>query len=208
MGFYGGLIGTILGAALAAPTGINLWTGLGALCVAAPFIQALGRLRCLVQGCCHGRPTGSVPGISYTHPRSRVCRLSDFGGAAIHATQLYSIAWNGLVACVLVRLVTLSAGASALCAAYFILSGMGRFVEEAYRGEPQTHVLFGLRLYQWAAVASIVAGAVISCHATPPLPSPHLSNIALGVSIACGLAAWFVCGVDFPESSKRFARLT
>ena len=38
--------------------------------------------------------------------------------------------------------------------------GLGRFVEEAYRGEVQTPFLFGLRLYQWMAILSIVLGAI------------------------------------------------
>jgi hypothetical protein len=32
---------------------------------------------------------------------------------------------------------------------YLILSGVLRFMEEAYRGEPQTRRLAGLPIYQW-----------------------------------------------------------
>ncbi|MCP4105598.1 MAG: hypothetical protein GY749_08685 [Desulfobacteraceae bacterium] len=31
------------------------WQLAGAFSVAGQFVQAIGRLRCLVQGCCHGR---------------------------------------------------------------------------------------------------------------------------------------------------------
>ena len=92
---------------------------------------------------------------------------------------------------------------------YLILSGMGRFVEEAYRGEPQTPTVRGLRLYQWIAIASVVCGAFITTVSAAPLtaqPVPHPSSIA--VASACGVLAWFVTGVDFPESNRRFARLT
>jgi hypothetical protein len=28
------------------------------------------------------------------------------------------------------------------------------------------------------------------------------------VALACGIGAWFLTGVDFPESNRKFARLT
>jgi hypothetical protein len=40
----------------------------------------------------------------------------------------------------------------------------------------------------------------------PPIDSLRLSAVLL--AIGCGVVAWFVTGVDFPESSRRFARLT
>jgi prolipoprotein diacylglyceryltransferase len=92
---------------------------------------------------------------------------------------------------------------------YLILSGIGRFVEEAYRGEPQTPILWGLRLYQWIAIVSVLLGAAITTLVrTPQTPAPilHLSSVL--VALVCGIAAWFVSGVDFPESSRRFARLS
>jgi hypothetical protein len=92
---------------------------------------------------------------------------------------------------------------------YLILSGAGRFVEEAYRGEPQTPTVCGLRLYQWLAIASVACGAVITTISDAPRtapPVPHPSSIVL--ASVCGLCAWFVTGVDFPDSIRRFARLT
>ena len=209
MGFYGGMLGCIAGALVAIVQGVNIWNAFAALCMAAPWVQAIGRLRCLVQGCCHGREVHTVPGIRYSHPRSRVCRLTQFGGEAIHATPVYSILWNGFVAAALIRLTFLHVAASTICAMYLILSGTGRFVEEAYRGEPQTKVIRGLRLYQWAAIGTVTLGAVVMTYrGSTPLAPPSLNVAMLPLAVACGLGAWFVCGVDFPESSRRFARLT
>lgn len=210
LGFYGGLLGSILGAVLSAVwTHTNPWLALAALSVAAPWIQGIGRLRCLVQGCCHGRPTSALLGIRYSHPRSRVFRIEDLRGVPVHATPLYSILWNVLVALAVGRLYLLQANAAMVGGVYLILSGLGRFVEEAYRGEPQTPVVAGLRLYQWIAVATVVAGAVVTTFTHAPIPSPpRFDSSSLAVAFACGLAAWFVAGVDFPESNRRFARLT
>ena len=92
---------------------------------------------------------------------------------------------------------------------YLILSGLGRFVEEAYRGEPQTPILWRLRLYQWAAIATVIAGALISSIGdTPVPPHPRFDYSSLLLAFLCAAGGWFVTGVDFPESNKRFARLT
>ncbi len=209
LGFYGGVLGSMAGAMVAFTLHLSFWTALAAMAVAGPWIQALGRLRCLVQGCCHGHPTQSVSGIRYFHPRSRVCRIAHFDGVSVHATPVYSILGNLLIGAVLFRLFQLHASAAFICGIYFILSGLGRFVEEAYRGEPQTRIVAGLRFYQWISIAFVIGGAALTClRGTSPLPllSLRLSSVAL--AIGCGLLTWFVAGVDFPESSRRFARLT
>ena len=54
-GFFGGLIGGTIGVFAAGALGGDAWRLAGAISVAGPFAQATGRLRCLVQGCCHGR---------------------------------------------------------------------------------------------------------------------------------------------------------
>ncbi|HEV2448074.1 MAG TPA: prolipoprotein diacylglyceryl transferase family protein [Candidatus Sulfopaludibacter sp.] len=208
LGFYGGLLGAIAGASVFALE-TSFWTVLAALALAAPWIQALGRLRCLVQGCCHGRAAESVPGIRYTHPRSRVCRLAHLAGIPVHATPVYSILWNVLVGAALLRLAQIGASSAFLCRVYLLLSGCGRFVEEAYRGEPQTRLVAGLRFYQWMAVACVVAGAAMTCVGnSPPLPAFSVRPASILLGLACGLLTWFVSGVDFPESNRRFARLT
>ncbi len=210
LGFYGGMIGAALGGIVSARmTNTNIWVVLSALVVAAPWIQGMGRLRCLVQGCCHGRPTDERVGIRYERPQSRVCRIAALRGVSIHPTPLYSLLWNVVVAVVVTRLYLLHTTAALVGGVYLILSGLGRFVEEAYRGEPQTPVFWGLRLYQWIAIISVIVGAsittVTNTPRTPP-PVPHAS--AMVVALVCGVLAWLVTGVDFPESNRRFARLS
>ncbi len=210
LGFYGGMIGTWTCGGLAAwLTRTPIWPVLAALVVAAPWIQGIGRLRCLVQGCCHGRPAPDHIGIRYTHPRSRVWRVLSLRGVSVHATPLYSLLWNVEVALVVTRIYLLHAPSAMVGGVYLILSGAGRFVEEAYRGEPQTPVFGGLRLYQWVAVTTLVLGALITTiRNSAPSPPPALHVSSIFVAVACGIGAWFLTGVDFPESNRRFARLT
>ena len=208
MGFYGGMIGAVAGAATGPLFGVSFWTVMTAIGVAAPWFQAIGRLRCLVQGCCHGRATESVTGIRHTHPRSRVVRIASLAGVPVHATPVYSILWNVLVGLVLLRLLAVQAPATMICGVYLLLSGVGRFAEEAYRGEPQTRVWCGLPIYQWLAALSFVAGAAITAASGPPAPavSPiRFSSVML--AIAGAALGWFAYGIDFPQTSRRFGRL-
>ena len=55
-GYYGSVYGCGVGLLLGWACGADVVMLLGAFAAAAPFIQAWGRLRCLVQGCCHGHP--------------------------------------------------------------------------------------------------------------------------------------------------------
>jgi protein-S-isoprenylcysteine O-methyltransferase Ste14 len=202
-GYYGGVFGVMLASAFCS----DPWLMMAAYSVGGPWIQAVGRLRCLVQGCCHGRPSDPSIGIRYLHARSRVCRLSGLRGVPIHPTPLYSILWNVPVALVVTRLWFVGSSLALIGGVYLILTGIGRFAEEAWRGEPQTPVFAGLRLYQWIAVATVVAGAAITsapCENAPQLAFTPAAALIAGVF---GILSALALGLDFPESNRRFARL-
>jgi prolipoprotein diacylglyceryltransferase len=208
-GFYGGLLGGTLGALAAPLFHTSIWLLLGVFSAAGSLVQASGRLRCLVQGCCHGRPAPEDVGIRYTHPNSRVCRLSHWKGLPLHPTPVYSILWNGAVTLLLFRLWSAHQSLHMITGLYFILSGMGRFVEESYRGEPQTAVRFGLRLYQWSAIASVLLGALISAFDNGEVaPAPCFQWNGVLPAAFFGLLVCCAMGLDFPNSTRRFSRLT
>jgi membrane-associated phospholipid phosphatase/protein-S-isoprenylcysteine O-methyltransferase Ste14 len=207
-GWYGGVLGALVGAWISAWLGADPWLLLAAFSVAAPWIQSAGRLRCLVQGCCHGREADARIGIRYTHPRSRVCRLAHLTGVPVHPTPLYSILWNVVVGILVARLWLVHAPLPMIVGVYSILAGLGRFVEESYRGEPQTPIRAGLRLYQWMAVASVVAGAILTTvRGAARAPDVAWNWESLVVAACFAVLACAALGVDFPESNRRFARL-
>lgn len=209
LGWYGGLIGGLLALGALALLGVPVMPLLGALAVALPWVQAVGRLRCLVQGCCHGGPAAPALGIRYFHSRSRVTQIAGLTGVPLHATPLYSILTNVVIGALLHRLWVAGASMGLAIGLYFILSAVARFVEEAYRGEPQTPVVAGLRLYQWLALASFAIGILFTVQQVTPPPAP-LSATDPGLlagALLVGLVGWFVTGVDFPGSNRRFSRL-
>jgi prolipoprotein diacylglyceryltransferase len=208
-GYYGGLVGILFGSMAVWALGLNAWVIIGVASVVMPWMQAAGRLRCLVNGCCHGgRVDNPLVGIRYFHPRSRVCNISGMKGELVHPTQLYSILWLFVVGIFLLTLWNNEISSSMIFGLYLILTGLGRFVEEAYRGEAQTPSINGLRLYQWTAVASVVAGIGMTViHAEPAVISPGFSWESVVVAAVSGFFLLFAMGVDFPYSNARFSRL-
>jgi len=134
--------------------------------------------------------------------------MTKWAGVPLHPTPIYSILCNAFVALAITRLWLLHAPLHLIAGLYFILTGLGRFVEEAWRGEPQTPIFAGLRLYQWAAVASVVAGVLMTAlGSSEAAPAAHFDWSALLPAAVFGLLVWCAMGVDFPESNRRFSRL-
>jgi protein-S-isoprenylcysteine O-methyltransferase Ste14 len=203
-GFYGGLLGVLISCLFFE----ERWTLLAAHCVAAPWMQAIGRLRCLVNGCCHGRPASPAVGIRVTHERSRIARLADLADVPIHPTQLYSILGNIVLGLLLARLWASGCPTALICGIYAIGNGLARFIEEAYRGEPQTPRVLGLPLYQWVATATVFIGALLSTFASPEPPSLSFTPIGSALALAFAFVAATALSVDLPESNRPLARLT
>jgi protein-S-isoprenylcysteine O-methyltransferase Ste14 len=207
-GYFGSVVGVALVCVAAAISGADGWLLFTAFGVGSAFTQAIGRLRCLTNGCCHGREADASIGIRYTHRRSRVVRLTTLGGIPLHATPVYSAIWMLVVGVVLLRLWALAVPLQFIAGVYFILTGLGRFVEEHYRGEPQTVIVAGLRLYQWVAIAFVVGGAALSTLGADPAPARQsIDPTIIPLVLAVGVIAYFAYGVDFPRSDRRFSRL-
>jgi len=208
-GYYGGLVGIFFGSAAVWAMGLNGWVIIGVASVVMPWVQAIGRLRCLVNGCCHGsRIDNPMIGIRYFHYRSRVCNISGLKGELLHPTQLYSILWLFFVGFILLTLWNNHLSSSFIFGIYLILTGLGRFVEEAYRGEAQTPNVKGLHLYQWTAIISVVIGIVMTViPVEPAVINPGFNWESFRAAAISGLFLFFAMGVDFPYSNVRFSRL-
>lgn len=208
-GYYGALVGIIFSSLAVRAAGYDVWVVIGAFSVVMPWVQGVGRLRCLVNGCCHGAPVESEKiGIRYFHPRSRVCGISNMKGQNLHPTQLYAIIWLFSIGFIQLAFWQWGLSFSFIFGMYLILTGLGRFVEEAYRGEVQTPVRYGLRLYQWTAIASVLAGMVFTViPVARPILAPAFGWNIVWAALVIGAFTFFAMGVDFPRSNVRFSRL-
>ncbi|MBI2070978.1 MAG: prolipoprotein diacylglyceryl transferase [Elusimicrobia bacterium] len=98
---------------------------------AMPASHALGRIGCLMAGCCWGYPTDFFLGATFTNP---ACSLpAELLGVRLHPTQLYEAAGLGLifVACRAMR----KKIPGKLLGFYFLLYGVLRFGLEFLRAD-------------------------------------------------------------------------
>lgn len=211
-GYWGGVVGAAAGViAVHLMFGEPLARIVLAGVLTAPVIQGIGRLRCLVQGCCHGIETSPELGIRVCQPQSRVVTISGLRGRAILPTQMYSIVFNlALGPLLLAFYLSGRVSSTFIIGMYFVLTGIERFAEDAYRGETQTRWAGPLRENQWIAVAALVAGMVtmvipseIPAIADQTIAPPLVLEMIIG-----GLLTAFAMSMDFPRSTVRFSRLS
>jgi protein-S-isoprenylcysteine O-methyltransferase Ste14 len=211
-GYWGAILGGIIGIILVyglSEVSLGQVALAGVLC--APFVQAIGRLRCLAQGCCHGVVTDKRFGIRVWQPQSRICLISGLKGQWILITQLYSIIFNLWLGPLLWALwLSESLPVSFIIGLYLILTGIERFAEDGYRGETQTKVLRGLLESQWVAIAGLLLGIGITMIPSSVAAFTHASIDfdLIFTAIIGGLFSAFALGMDFPKSTARFSRLS
>lgn len=115
-----------------------------------PLAQAIGRLGCLLAGCCRGAPTDLPWAVSYPHGWPRQA----------HPSPLYEAVVCMVVAALLWRLRRSDAlGSGCIFGLYLILAGLGRFLIEFVRLNRQVALSFTIP--QFAAALGMIAGVIL-----------------------------------------------
>lgn len=96
---------------------------------AVAFAQGCGRIGCFFAGCCYGRETDSVIGITYWQ--------SDFApnGVKLLPTQIFSSVGDFVIAFLLMAYAKRKPAKGRVAAGYCILYSIGRFVIEIFRND-------------------------------------------------------------------------
>lgn len=92
--------------------------------------QAIGRIGCLMAGCCYGKPTGSRWGVVFTDPHS----LAPLN-IPLHPTQLYSSALNFIIFFILLALRRKKAYHGQVFLWLLVLHSTARLFVERFRGD-------------------------------------------------------------------------
>jgi len=122
----GGLIGGYLGVEIAKKcVGITQSTG-DAFAVGVPLAQAVGRVGCLLNGCCYGTPFGGAWSM-------------DLMEVSRHPTQIYESILLILLAGYLWAIRLRPAPAGHLFRRYIVGYALIRFTLEFFRGDPSIH---------------------------------------------------------------------
>ena len=152
---YGAIMGGILGAWI-----YFRWRKVpfGPLAdVAAPGValgQIVGRIACVLNGCCHGNPTSLPWGFVYTHPDSEATL-----NVAVHPTHVYEMLLN-LVLFVIVFWVLRGRlkPAGSLMMAYLALYSIGTFGIRFLRGDTDPFFV-GLQEAQVVSLVIVLVSA-------------------------------------------------
>jgi phosphatidylglycerol:prolipoprotein diacylglycerol transferase len=153
--FYGGLIfAFIVGLALVRRYRLPVWATADMYAPGIALGHVIGRLGCLLAGCCYGRPSDVAWAITFTHPVAR-----DNAGTPLdtplHPTQLYDA---GAELAILVALLATERKGRPFAGRtfwlYILLYAISRFIVEFYRGDPRGEAL-GLSTSQLVSVALV-----------------------------------------------------
>ena len=160
--FYGGLL-------LAVPmcwwyirrNGLPLWTTCDLFAPGIAMAQGVGRMGCLLAGCCFGRPTEAPWGITFSSTLAAANSGTPLG-VPLHPSQIYeSIA-------VLLILGVLLAGERRWRAfpgrtfwTYVLLYAVARIVLELFRGDPRGMVFDALPTSQFVSALLVPASIVM-----------------------------------------------
>jgi len=165
--FYGGLIGGVAGMALVARwRGLSLLAVLDAFAVSTPLAHAIGRVGCVLAGCCWGRPTDLPWALRY--PASHASH-----GVPVHPVQLYEAAFNVALSVALARVHARRAFRGQALAIYLIVYAAFRAVNESFRGDAIRGVAFaGLSNAQATSLGLVIAGLGVVWLGRRSTPAP------------------------------------
>jgi len=153
--FYGGLIGALITAiVLVRRYQFRIWTTADLFAPGIALGHVIGRLGCLLAGCCYGRPTDVPWAITFTNPAAAT-NVGTPLGIPLHPTQLYDAGAELLI--LILLLVTERRGRTfegRTFWLYMLLYGISRFIVEIYRGDDRG-VFFGVSTSQFVSIVVV-----------------------------------------------------
>jgi phosphatidylglycerol:prolipoprotein diacylglycerol transferase len=161
--FYGGLIAALVAAVvLVRRYHLALGPLVDTLAPSVALAHFFGRLGCFGAGCCYGAHCEKPWSVIYSHPLAAEVSGTPLG-QPLHPTQLYEAAFNLLNYAFLAWLFGRRPRPGRVLASYLVVYGVGRFVLELWRGDPDRGFLLGgaLSTSQGIAIGMILVGGGI-----------------------------------------------
>ena len=151
--FYGGLIAAVVVALFYLRRHkLPLWTTTDVFAPGIALGHVVGRLGCLMAGCCFGKPTSVPWAVTFRDPAA-MANVGTPLGVPLHPTQLYEA---GAEALILVFLLAFERRGRPFPGrtfwSYMLLYGVSRFVIEFYRGDSRGMVFDVLSTSQFVSV--------------------------------------------------------
>jgi len=160
--FYGGLVAAVVVALLYLRRHrLPLWTTTDCFAPGIALGHVIGRMGCLLAGCCYGRPT-SVPWAITFHNPAAALNVGTPLNVPLHPTQLYEAGAELLILAVL--LATERRGrafAGRTFWIYLLLYGISRFIIEFFRGDNRGMVFGVLSTSQFVSIVLVPLSIVM-----------------------------------------------
>ncbi len=121
--------------------------------------MGIGRLGCLMSGCCFGKPTDWWWGITFTDPLAEAISGTPLG-VALHPTQILQSLDGFLLFAFLYWMFPRRKFAGQNVALFLLIQGTTRFVVEFLRGDPRGEGA-GLATSQWIGLGMVATGIVL-----------------------------------------------
>jgi phosphatidylglycerol---prolipoprotein diacylglyceryl transferase len=111
--------------------GINTYKMLDVMAITTCLVHIFGRLGCFLAGCCHGRPTSSMIGVTFTD----VACYADPLNTPLFPSQLMEAIYIFIIMMILLDLRKRRKFYGQLFLLYIMLYAIGRSILEIYRGD-------------------------------------------------------------------------
>lgn len=161
--FYGGLIGAIAAAVvLFRRYHLPFFAVVDVLSPSVALGHAIGRIGCFAAGCCYGSSCSMPWAVTFSHPLAHEISGTPLG-VPVHPSQLYEAAFNLANFAVLTILFRRRPRPGTVFASYLMIYGVGRFLLEALRGDPDRGFLLSglLSTSQAIALGMVLLGIAV-----------------------------------------------
>lgn len=154
--FYGGLIGGILGIFIYAKQfKIEFKPLLLTIVPTIPLVHSIGRIGCLLAGCCYGMEYNGIGAITFHNSLIAPNEISLF------PIQIIECICNLLIFMILTITYKKDTGTYKTVGLYCILYSIVRFTLEFFRGDLIRGIYFGLSTSQWISILLLILGIII-----------------------------------------------
>lgn len=172
--FYGGLILSVIVALwYMARHSLPLWTTCDVFAPGVALGHAVGRVGCLMAGCCFGRPTTLPWGVTFSDPFA-AANVGTPLGVALHPTQLYEA---GAELAILGLLLSTERRGRAFPGRtfwlYLLLYGTSRYIIEIFRGDERGLVFGVLSTSQFISVILVPLSVIMLVWLSRRAPAPE-----------------------------------
>jgi phosphatidylglycerol:prolipoprotein diacylglycerol transferase len=138
-----------------------LWTTTDVFAPGIALGHVVGRMGCLLAGCCFGKPTSVAWAITFTDPAA-AANVGTPLGIPLHPTQLYEAGAELLILGFLLLWERRGRGFPGRTFwSYMLLYGVSRFVIEFYRGDSRGMVFDALSTSQFVSVILVPLSIVM-----------------------------------------------